>query len=413
MLAQPLFALHWFLPLGLLGCRALRREHDAARDSRFMSSASKKDRAIYANVIASFAAGPNVAPEGSLVAPMACPVLGDKSIIHRLRNLKMNDESSNTKSRKLATRLMLGTAVLALPLTASVTYAESLAPEPAALSAPAAPTPLNAPVVTALAQATPEAPEAPEAPEVEVEEEVTIITVDPDTGETTTMDIKGDAKKLKTIKLKGDKVMVLREGEGEEVDMAEIVARYGDEDVDFEELVKRFEDEDGRVKVVTRRFADIDGDFDDLEKAEKREIRRQIEIIRRENRLEEGEIEVIIEEMRESLAEAREAAEEARIQIKEMAESEEWKAALKEGQSRTIVTMSCDSSSDDITSTVEREDGRTEVMICEKRVMAQALKGLEQARAAIARNSEMGDEMRREILKELDQQIDNWGKDAR
>ena len=296
--------------------------------------------------------------------------------------------------------------MLALPLTASVTYAESLAPEPAALAAPAAPTPLNAPVVTALAQATPEAPEAPEAPEVEVEEEVMIITVAPDTGEATTMDIKGDAKKLKTIKLKGDKVMVLREGEGEEVDMAEIVARYGDKDVDFEELVKRFKDEDGRIKIVTKRFADIDGDFDDLEKLEKREIRRQIEIIRRENRLEEGEIEAIIEEMRESLAEAREAAEEARIQIKEMAESEEWKAALKEGQSRTIVTMSCDSSSDDITSTVERDDGRTEVMICEKRVMAQALKGLEQARAAIARNSEMGDEMRREILKELDQQIE-------
>ncbi|MEO0643638.1 MAG: M56 family metallopeptidase, partial [Pseudomonadota bacterium] len=140
VLVQPLFALHWFNPLGRYGWLALRRDQEAACDARVIAATSNETRALYASVIASFAAGPNIA----LAAPMACPVLGDKSIIQRLRNLKMTEQSSHTKSRKLASRLMLGTAVLALPLTASITYAESLAPEPHAppavsVAQPAAP----------------------------------------------------------------------------------------------------------------------------------------------------------------------------------------------------------------------------------------------------------------------------------
>lgn len=386
ILAQPLFALHWFNPLGRYGWLALRRDQEAACDARVMANASRDERAIYAKVIASFAAAPDAAPKIALTAPMACPVLGDKSIIQRLRNLKMNDDASNTKSRKMASRLMLGTAVLALPLTASVTYAESLVPAPlappaATAIAPAAPT---APLVTALAQAAPEAPEAPEAPKPtearEVEREVTIITVDPDTGKTKTLEFEGEDSELATLKVKGKDVIVMRKVfSGDDLDDLE----------DLEEL-KDLED----LKNLRSEF-------------------KRIKVINRGQEMDEAEMEAVIKEMREGLKEAREAAKVARLEIETLENSEVWKARFKEGEGRTFVTMSCDSTSDDVASTFERDDGTTEVKICQSRVMSHALKGLEQARAAIAENPEISGKMRKEILKELDQQIKSWRKDAR
>jgi beta-lactamase regulating signal transducer with metallopeptidase domain len=114
--AQPLFALHWFNPLGWLGWRALRRDQEAACDARVVSDSDDDTRAAYAQTIARFSAGPDLA----LAAPMACPVLGEKSIIERLRSLSMADISPR---RRWAGRAALATGLLALPLTASFTYA--------------------------------------------------------------------------------------------------------------------------------------------------------------------------------------------------------------------------------------------------------------------------------------------------
>ena len=173
-IAQPLFALHWFNPLGHLGWLALRRDQEAACDARVIDGRENEHRATYAKVIASFAAGPNVA----LAAPMACPVLGDKSIIHRLRSLKMNQQS---RQRRLAGRGLIAAAIVALPLTATVTYADSSSFEevladvpappapPVAVAPPAPPAPAVVPMAV---QSAPEAPEGPEAPEYEVEENV-------------------------------------------------------------------------------------------------------------------------------------------------------------------------------------------------------------------------------------------------
>ena len=155
---QPLFALHWFNPLAWAGWRAMRRDQEAACDARVVARRAREERATYAEVIAGFAAGPNVA----LAAPMACPVLGEKSIIHRLRSLNMSDISPR---RRIAGRAMLAAGVLALPLTASISYAESVvAPEPPAAPSPVvAPLPPTAPVPPNVAAAPP-APPAPLAP---------------------------------------------------------------------------------------------------------------------------------------------------------------------------------------------------------------------------------------------------------
>lgn len=163
MAVQPLFALHWFNPLGYLGWLALRRDQEAACDARVIAKRAKEDRATYAQVIASFAAGPNVA----LAAPMTCPVLGDKSIIHRLRSLKMNNQSTK---RRMAGRGLLAAALVALPLTATVTYADSTSFDDVFADVPAPPAPPTPPTpgtAVPAPPAPPAAPEAPEAPEVE------------------------------------------------------------------------------------------------------------------------------------------------------------------------------------------------------------------------------------------------------
>ncbi len=146
---QPLLALHWFNPLAWMGWRALRRDQEAACDARVLAGHDAATRADYARLITSFAKGYRQNPGLALAAPMACPVLGEKSIIHRLRSLTMSEPS---KSNRLIGRLLIGAGIIALPLTASVTYAAPDAPtQPAPPAAPGAPTP----------------PAAPEAPQVE------------------------------------------------------------------------------------------------------------------------------------------------------------------------------------------------------------------------------------------------------
>ena len=143
---QPLFALHWFNPLGWLGWAALRRDQEAACDARVVEHCARPERAAYAVLIAGLAAGPDLA----LAAPMACPVLGEKNIIQRLRSLTMTDISPR---RRLLGRALVAGGLLALPLTASISYAEG-ARAPVAPAAPVAP-------VAAVAPAAPVAPAMP------------------------------------------------------------------------------------------------------------------------------------------------------------------------------------------------------------------------------------------------------------
>lgn len=168
--AQPLLALHWFNPLAWWGWRAMRRDQEAACDARVVAGRARSERAAYARVIASFAAGEHLA----LAAPMACPVLGEKSIIHRLRSLTMSDISSGRRRLGIAA---ITTTALALPLTASITYAQADAPlPPEAPTAPQSPEP-------PLPPEAPEPPLPPAAPATDGEDEHIIVEIDDETGE--------------------------------------------------------------------------------------------------------------------------------------------------------------------------------------------------------------------------------------
>jgi bla regulator protein blaR1 len=113
---QPLFALHWFNPIGWMAWRSLRSDQEAACDARVMTGRDRSERERYGRLIAEFAVGPRLA----LAAPMAGPLRGDKPIIHRLKALVRNDVSER---RKLLGRSLFAMAVIGVPATATVTYA--------------------------------------------------------------------------------------------------------------------------------------------------------------------------------------------------------------------------------------------------------------------------------------------------
>jgi len=352
ILVQPLFALHWWNPLGRYGWLALRRDQEAACDARVMARRAPTERAAYAALIARFAAAPGPAHHAALTAPMACPVLGEKSIIHRLRSLTMSDP---TPRRRMAGRALLGAGLLALPLTASISYAagESMiaAPEaPEAPEPPAAPEPPQPP-------AAPEAPEAPEAP--------TILLVDPDAPGAPAA--PGDATVTERV---------WRDADGKE----------------------------RRVRVVTRGRPDGEA------------LARELEAL---EGLDKAEREEMLADLRAGLAEAdRALADLPRIIAEAQAEADSARAEAagaraEADRQRVIVKQECKPGSEEVSETATK-DGTRIVSICRSRIYASARKGLEEARAEIAADRDIPEETRKQILRTLDVQITRWssGKDG-
>lgn len=168
MVLQPLFALHWFNPIGWAAWRALRADQEAACDARVMAGCNRDVRARYGRVIASFAAGTRL----TLAAPMAGALAGEKPIIQRLKALATVEVSP---ARRVMARSLFAFAVVAVPCTATVTYAameEQGMPEvpqvPDALSASITPAAPAVPSVPEAADA-PAAPEPPQPPEAVAE----------------------------------------------------------------------------------------------------------------------------------------------------------------------------------------------------------------------------------------------------
>lgn len=252
--------------------------------------------------------------------------------------------SDTSKSRRMAGRLAMGAAVLALPLTATISYAASEVPAP-----PAPPEPASILGVTPPAPpAPPAAPNAPvpPAPPAPFGQE-TVIEIDSD----------------------GD------------------VSASGGAEYYF---------------VTTSDERQEEG----LTRSEERRIERTI--IRNRSDLSEEEIEEIMVEVREGLAEADQALEDLPATIADALESVEALEGLEGIEGRTIVRMSCNNDSDEVASTTENADGTRVVMVCQTRVMAHALEGLKEAREEISRSREMSEEMRERVVRELDQQIERW-----
>ncbi|MFW2350389.1 M56 family metallopeptidase [Qipengyuania sp.] len=366
VLIQPLFAVHWFNPLGWMGWTAMRRDQEAACDARVVASRSRDERAAYAAVIADFARRPQICPRPALAAPMACPVLGDKSIIHRLRNLPMTDDS---RRRRIAARGAVGAALLALPMTASICYvgaAPALAHE-----TPPEMTEVVAPVA-------PVAPPAAPAPPAMVHHAAL-----------TYLDGEAMAEHLRErveagrerAELAREKSELARERAGEARDRAAELRERHDES-----------------------YAEGRRDW----------AQGRIEYARGRQDWAAGRIEWAAG--RVAHAEARAERAEARAYADSGSWGEDMGKAIAQSVTVAVsnvpeVVESCRYPDSPVTS--KQKNGRTVMYVCDTAGDRIALKALEQTRRGIESNDRLSDEIRRDILRDLDEEIGELRRSTR
>lgn len=366
MLVQPLFAIHWFNPLGWMGWDAMRRDQEAACDARVVASRSRDERAAYAAIIADFARRPQIAPRPALAAPMACPVLGDKSIIHRLKSLPMDDGS---RGRRWAARGAVAAALLAVPMTASISYAEPVA-APEAPAVPFAPTAPVAPAIAAPdAPPAPDAPDAPPAPEEPGEREFT--------------------------------AAVERRIEREFIRAERDIERA-------EREIERARETVARVERDPARHARWDGrDWDQMSDKEKRAFKKEMAQLR-EDLAEGGKVQRELQQIEARQVDRAESRREVQVALAEAhAEAAQVRAeavAEKAVASAPKVVMKCLDKDRAVTTKVDAK-GRTTMYVCESYGDMVALKALKHTRKSIASDSKWSDDTRAEILADIDAEI--------
>jgi beta-lactamase regulating signal transducer with metallopeptidase domain len=366
MLVQPLFAIHWFNPLGWMGWDAMRRDQEAACDARVVASRSRDERAAYAAIIADFARRPQIAPRPALAAPMACPVLGDKSIIHRLKSLPMDDGS---RGRRWAARGAVAAALLAVPMTASISYAEPVA----APEAPAAPFAPTAPVAAAFA--APDAPPAPAAPDAPPAPE------EPDAREFT--------------------AAVERRIEREFIRAERDIERA-------EREIERARETVARVERDPARHARWDGrDWDQMSDKEKRAFKKEMAQLRKDL-ADGGKVQREVQQIEARQVDRAESRREVQVALAEAhVEAAQVRAeavAEKAVASAPKVVMKCLDKDRAVTTKVDAK-GRTTMYVCESYGDMVALKALKHTRKSIASDSKWSDDTRAEILADIDAEI--------
>ena len=149
-----ILSLHWFNPVAWFAWIAFRQDQETACDARVLAQSGRDVRAVYGRTIAKSASGHRLG--------LASPLNQKDKIKGRLKMLGQS-EKSPFRSRLGAGLVAVGT-VIALPLTATVTYAEAV--DPVDMSATDAPLAPAAPSASAAPSAVsaPAAPSAPSAP---------------------------------------------------------------------------------------------------------------------------------------------------------------------------------------------------------------------------------------------------------
>lgn len=349
MLVQPLFAIHWFNPLAMLGWNALRRDQEAACDARVVADAPREQRAAYAAVIARFATRTGAPSRLALAAPMACPVLGDRSIVHRLRTLAMNQLS---RRRRWTGRFLVGAGILTLPFTASISYAQE--------EAPAAPT----------APAAPEAPLPPEAVEAPMQPEAP--------GETRHEWTSKDGKR-RIVRIERIRDDAGEKGEDKERRIERRIVVNGDKAMSAEERAELRKEMEELRKELRKEFGK-DGEF-------RREMEREF-----------GENGEFHKEMRETFGHNGEMQREMRLAIVDA------KAVAAQARAAAPrVSVRCRTGQREVAETQTSEDGRQHIFVCNSLATAEARRALAIARAEISRTRDLSDRERAEALRSIDE----------
>ena len=355
--AQALLALHWFNPLAWYGWRAMRRDQEAACDARVLAGRGREERLRYAALIAGVATGPRpLLIDGALAAPMACPVLGERSIVHRLRSLSMSETS---RRRRWFGRGLVGASALALPLTASISYA-------AATAQPAPP----APPAAELQPVQPVQPVPPAAQAEDGERHVQTFVLNR-TG-------RDGRPIVQEFAWHGPQPPRVEWPQGE-WDSEEFQRSMEQFQREMEQFREQFAEQHGQA---WEQWAEQYGK--QWEQWGERYADSQ------EHRAER------LAEAQQHRAEAQARRAEALAQAQQ-ARSQAWAAAVPE------VVVNCDENVPARSSVTA--DGRQQIVICDEVMNRFARSSLRNARESIARNPEISEEVRREVLEDLDQEI--------
>jgi len=286
---------------------------------------------------------------------MACPVLGEKSIIHRLRSLTMSDISPR---RRTLGRTLLAGAALAVPLTASVSYAEAISAPPAPeapLAPPAPPAPLEEVPVPPSAPLAPEAPAAPTPPMAP--------------------EAPHAVQRVKVIQADGS--------EGEQ------------------EFVFAVDDGEGGNRQVHRYVYKSDGGWNE------EEFERRMEEL--SARLEAMDMERMEETIRSAMEEAHKAMEKAHaaqaLAHEEMRKHRVEVEVIDSDGAVRIDGRSLECKDGQGSFEEQLDGGKKVIVICRTEIRKQAMRGLEEARKAIASDPAMPAETRKRVLEKLDRQI--------
>ena len=300
-----ILSLHWFNPVAWFAWIAFRQDQETACDARVLAQSGRDVRAVYGRTIAKSASGHRLG--------LASPLNQKDKIKGRLKMLGQS-EKSPFRSRLGAGLVAIGT-VIALPLTATVTYAEAVDPvdiwEPEAPLAPAAP---SAPTAQS-AVAAPAAPSAPSAPAVVGD--VTNITM---LNGRKHYDPTGDY--VHKIKHNGRTIILRTDKDLSEKEVREMVKEAEQSRLEADQALR----ESGwDSKEMRSTMSEIDRELAEAKREMEQELREAQQEMREAQREAAGEARVA---RREALAEARQAQREARQAEREAREEARTEAGI-------------------------------------------------------------------------------------
>lgn len=181
-----------------------------------------------------------------------------------------------------------------------------------------------------------------------------------------------------------------------------------DPSADEDTVVWVSQDEDGDAQVHEERHVEVRVIREEGEDGERRVIRR---VIRngQETEMSEAELEAMMAEIEREMEGLDERVERhVEMAMRHSAEAAEMGHRMMvftdEDGARHEFEMQCDDENTVVTR--ELDDGRRAFMICQTQVRAHAARGIEAARAAIAANPELSEETREEILRELEEAME-------
>lgn len=270
--------------------------------------------------------------------------------------------------RRMAGRALLGAGLLAIPLTASVSYAATEAATAAAAEAPQAPEPPAPP---------PPPPGGPEAPLPPPPPPPGVIMIDTRTG------------------------TVTGAGEGEGAGDAQVT----------EQVWRDADGKERRMKIVMRGGPGHAGAPE-----HRAQMQKHFEALRSDDK---AEREAAIAALRAELDAGR-ARGDVMMFRRHLGEPGAGPMPPMPPMPPVMVMSGCTPGSSEMVETSEDKEGRQKVVICHKRIadasragmeearagLAEARAGLEEARAEIARDKDLSEATRQQVLRTLDNQIE-------